>query len=116
MATTTVELARKISDNLKANYAEFVADREADMRRGFRPRHCEHGAYLRVDHDPICGGCEDGYSMGDPMTRRTAALAEARSRIERSNALADHAFQLRMLAPTLNIDSIIEEIKRLRTA
>lgn len=115
MGAATVALASKISKRHEANYAAFLADCEADRLRGFRPRHCEHGTYLWVDHDPICGGCEEGYSLGDPTMRRLAALAEARSRMKKIDALAVHAIQLRKIAPNLNIDSIIEEMNRLRT-
>lgn len=115
MATATATLAFKISKKMEADYAEFLADCEADRKRGHRPRYCEHGTYLWVDHDPICGGCEDGWTISDHMMRIEHALSQARSRMRRIEALSTHAFELRMIVPGLNIDSILEEIKRLRT-
>lgn len=62
----------------EAQYAEYVRDCEADAERGHRTHYCEHGTNMWTDYDNICGGCEDGWSNGDPGQRRERALNEAK--------------------------------------
>lgn len=104
MDTATLKFALKISRNMRLEFEESVNN----------PDYCEHGTYLRTDCDNICGPCEMGYTMSDPMQRYSAALAEAKERMEKMTKLGIHAIQIRRLVPGINIDSIIDEISRLR--
>lgn len=70
-------------------YADYREECEAARRRRERPRTCEHGMYLWVDYDPICGPCEDGHSLRNPQHRRQLALAEAKERVAKSKQMFD---------------------------
>lgn len=114
MSNATVALAFKISKRHEANYRDFLDTCDYYIRAGRIPHYCEHGTSRWTDYDNICGFCEDGLTMGDPMTRRSMALAEARERIEKSDKLADYAFGIMRVAPGINVDSIVAEMRRLR--
>lgn len=103
MNRATLEFALKISRKYEADFAASLA----------RLDFCEHGTCTGYDWDNICGSCEMGYTMSDPMQRYSAALAEAKKRMEKMTALSNHAIELRMLGVE-NVDSIIDEISRLR--
>jgi hypothetical protein len=112
-ATSTQELALKIIEQYVAQWELYLADCEADRKREHRPHFCEHGMNLHVDHDPICGSCEEGYSIGDPFYRRQLALSEAKSRIARADRISVLMFDLDRLMPDLDVSPIIAEICRL---
>ena len=103
MNTATLKLALKISRKYEADFIASLASLD----------YCEHGTYLRTDYDNICGSCEMGETMSDGVFRRSMALAEAKSRLDKITKLGTHAIQLRMLGVE-NVDSIIDEISRLR--
>ena len=103
METATLKFALKISRKYEADFTASLA----------YPDSCEHGTYLLTSYDNICGSCEMGYTMSDGVFRRSMALAEAKSRMEKITKLGIHAIQLRMLGVE-NVDSIIDEIARLR--
>lgn len=69
--------ALKISANLLSDFEQWVQACELDRASGYRAQYCEHGMSQWTDYDNICGYCEDGVTMGDPMMRRRAALDEA---------------------------------------
>lgn len=81
----TLRLAAGIARRYADHYAAYLAECEQDRRNGHRSHYCEHGMDLWVDWDPICGPCEDGESMRDPMVRRRMALDSAKERM----AMAD---------------------------
>lgn len=78
-----LKLAARLSRRYWRDYQEYLEKVESDYRKGFRAEHCEHGTNQWVDYDPICGPCEDGWSMANGVDRRRRALDEAQSRIER---------------------------------
>lgn len=80
-------LAVQLMAEYAASYAAYERDCESDRERGYRPHYCEHGISLWTEYDNICGGCEDGISMGDPAQRRERALNEAKERIRKADVL-----------------------------
>lgn len=92
-----LRLAQKLDASYAARYAEYEDECRADYAEGHRPHYCEHGLNLWVDHDPICGYCEDGESASDPFTRRRMALAEAHVRVDRYLAICLKAGELTAL-------------------
>jgi hypothetical protein len=112
-ATATQELALKIIEQYIDQWELYLADCEADRRRGHRVHFCEHGVNLQTDYDPICGSCEEGYSIGDPFYRRQLALSEAKSRIARADKISMLMFDLKLLMPGLDVKPMIAEICRL---
>jgi hypothetical protein len=77
-----LRMALRLSRRYEREYQEYLEEVEAAHREGFRAQYCEHGTYQWVDWDPICGPCEDGWSMANGTDRRRRALDEARSRVE----------------------------------
>jgi hypothetical protein len=112
-ATSTQALAIKIMRQYEADYDLYLADCEADRRRGHRPRRCEHGINLHVDHDPICGMCEEGFTLGDPLYRRSIAISEAKARIARADKMSMLLFDLHSLMPSMDVKPIVAEVRRL---
>ncbi len=87
--------AMRINRRLEASYAAYLADCEEDRQQGYRPHFCQHGMNLWTDFDPICGYCEDGFTMADGVVRRTYALSEARAAVAEFEALMDACEVLR---------------------
>lgn len=79
----TLKMAAKLARRYWVDYQEYLEEVESDYRKGYRAQYCEHGMNQWVDWDPICGPCEDGWSMANGVHRRRRAIDEARSRIER---------------------------------
>lgn len=109
-----IKLALILSRKYETQYAEHLEECEMDRKRGHRPHYCEHGTNLHVDYDPMCGGCEEGYSMSDGLQRRTQALYEARQRMDRATRIGILAIQLQQEMPGLDMDPIVAEIQRLQ--
>jgi hypothetical protein len=112
-ATSVQILAIKIMRQHEAQYALYLADCEADRKRGHRPSRCEHGVNLWTDHDPMCGSCEEGHSIGDPAYRRSIALHEAKARIAKADKISMLMFDLMQLMPGMDIRPTIAEVRRL---
>lgn len=109
-------LAKNISARLEADYLEYLEACESWRKDGYRPHYCEHGTNLWTDYDNICGGCEDGMTMGDPMQRREYALDSAKRRDEKCKALVKAASDLRELCPGFEIPGEVwAEVTRLLT-
>lgn len=79
MNKSTLSLAATIAREYERNYLEYLDECEAGDKR-YRVHYCEHGVDLWVDYDIACGACEMGYTMSDPMFRRTEAIREAKRR------------------------------------
>ncbi len=107
MDAATASLALKISRSLESRYLAHREDSNG---------YCEHGTYQRTDYDNICGHCEDGVTMGDPVTRRAAAIAEARSRMAEIDALFDMVEAARKLGVlhAVNVAMIKARIRELQ--
>jgi hypothetical protein len=75
-----LKLALGIYRQMSASYAEYEEACEQDHRRGLTAHYCEHGTNRWTEYDNICGGCEDGHSLRDPMVRRRVALDQAQER------------------------------------
>lgn len=73
-----LQLAAIYDRELQAEYAAYLEEREQDWRRGYRAHYCEHGTNLWTDYDPICGYCEDGWSLSNGVQRMTLAIQRAR--------------------------------------
>jgi hypothetical protein len=82
-----LRLALALYRDMTTGYAEYLAACEADYRRGHRAHYCEHGTNQWTDYDNICGPCEDGHSLRDPMVRRRVALDQARERHRKAKAM-----------------------------
>lgn len=82
-----VLLVIKLIGEYERIHRDYLDDCAADRRRGYRPQTCEHGVNQWVDYDPICGLCEYGHSLGDPMFRRQLALENAKERLEQSQRM-----------------------------
>lgn len=76
--------ALEISKEQLSAYESWLEECEEYRRpalgapNGYRPHYCEHGTDRWTDFDNICGGCEDGVSMGRGTDRREFALGQAR--------------------------------------
>lgn len=88
-------LAMALEKRFAAGNSDYLAACEADYANGFRASHCEHGTSQWTDYDNICGGCEEGITMGDGIQRRRRALNEARERIEKANMLMTVAHMMK---------------------
>lgn len=102
METTTatlpkhvLKLALKIYRRMTEHYAAYELECAADLRNGHRPSHCEHGTYLWTDYDPICGQCEDGYSLRDKLPRWQHAKQAATTRHAEAKAMLAWAHDAR---------------------
>lgn len=113
----TLKMAAKLADRYWDGYQEYLEDVEADHRDGYRAHYCEHGMNLWTDYDPICGPCEDGWSMRNGVHRRRRALDEARSRIERATEMSRVLGEaVDVLGPhAVNTDKVIARIAELMT-
>lgn len=78
LSKSDYKVAAQIFKRLTDRYNEYLDDCEADRKLGYRPHYCEHGTNQHTDWDNICGPCEDGYSMREPLERRKEALRQAR--------------------------------------
>lgn len=77
LSAAILPLFRKHDATLRMRYESWVQDCRDDRADGHSKSHCEHGTNLWVEWDPICGPCEDGVTMGDPVQRRRVALDTA---------------------------------------
>lgn len=95
----TLKLAARLQAQYYAEYLEYQEERAAYHRQGLRAQYCEHGTNMWTDYDPICPGCEDGWSMRDGVTRRRHALDNAKARVAEAWDLLDlisKAYKLRV--------------------
>lgn len=115
---TMLRIAMALSARYEADYADYLAECESYRARGQRPHYCEHGTNQWTDYDNICGGCEDGFSMGDPMVRRTYALTVARHRMSDIMQLIEMTEIARRLgvSDAIDHDRIVARIDALRVA
>lgn len=104
------KIARELMAEYAANYAAYLADCEDDRAAGYRAHYCEHGTNRWTDYDNICGPCEDGFSMGDPFTRRQYALNEARSRMAEYGKILAAINLLNGLGATVDMEPIRERM------
>jgi hypothetical protein len=84
-------IARGIDKALAKDHAEYLAACDEWSADGFRPHYCEHGTNTWTDYDNICGPCEDGISLGNPLTRRKIALVRAHRAQEKVTELINAA-------------------------
>ena len=112
-----LHLAAKLSRQYWGDYQGYLEKVESDYRKGFRPEHCEHGMSQWVHFDPICGGCEDGWSMGDGVQRRRRALDEARSRVERVDKMSRVLIEAVQVlgSDAVDTDKVTDRIVKLMT-
>lgn len=112
-----LRLAVRLSRRYEREYEEYLEGVEAYRRKGFRAEYCEHGMNQWVDWDPICGGCEDGWSMGNGVDRRRRALDEAQSRIERVTEMHRVLVEaVDVLGPwAVNTEKVLDRITELMT-
>lgn len=99
MTLTTLKLALAIDRSLALGYQDYLDACEQDRRDGYRPHYCEHGKTQWVDYDNICGPCEDGLTMGDPMQRRDFAISEAKRKDQAARDLMAAARTMERLMP-----------------
>lgn len=78
MNKSTLVLAHKIESKLAERYQEHLDEIEFWHAQGKRARTCEHGTNQWTDWDNICGGCEEGSTMGDGVQRRRLAIERAK--------------------------------------
>lgn len=109
----TYRAAIRIMARLEANYAAYLADCESDYRRGYRAHYCEHGTNQWVDYDNICGPCEDGRTMSDPMQRREFALYEAKRIQKEAEDIYAAATLFRKLDISFDSNAAMERIRDL---
>jgi hypothetical protein len=115
MEKSVLLLASKINKSLLAGYEEYLEACESHRRDGHRPHYCEHGTNNWTDYDNICGGCEDGISMGDPLQRREAALDSAKRRSEKAEKIMTAIWDLKGLGVILDNGPAWDEVVRLLT-
>ena len=65
MNRITLQVALRFLKAAKARRSAWEDACRAWAREGFAPAYCEHGTYLWTDYDPICGYCEDGWTVYD---------------------------------------------------
>ena len=65
MNRITLKVALRYLKAAKARRTAWEDECREWAREGFSPAYCEHGTYLWTDYDPICGYCEDGYTVYD---------------------------------------------------
>lgn len=114
-ARSTLLLALRIDRRLIARHQAYEEACLGDIAQGYRPQYCEHGVYQWTDYDAVCGGCEMGETMGDPMQRRRVALDEAHWREARASRVAlllREASDLG-LGDALDYASVVAEYERL---
>lgn len=85
--TVELRVAMRIGRRMERDYQGYLDDCEADRRNGYRAHYCEHGTNLWTDYDNICGPCEDGITLRDPMTRRRLALDAAKDCVREAREL-----------------------------
>lgn len=113
MNKSTLVLASKINAYLLRGYNDYLEACESYRRDGFRPHYCEHGTNNWTDYDNICGGCEDGRTMGDPMQRMEYALDSAKRREAQVKAVCEAAMALSKLVPNIDLKPAWAEVERL---
>lgn len=113
----TLKLAAKLAERYRLDYLEYLEEVESYRRKGFRAQHCEHGMNQWTDYDPICGPCEDGWSMDNGVHRRRRALDEAKSRIERVTEMRRVLGEaVQVLGPrAVNTEQVLDRITELMT-
>ena len=114
---STLKLAAKLAGRYWDDHQEYLEKVESDRADGFRAKHCEHGTYQWVDWDPICGACEEGWSMANGVHRRRRALDEAKSRVERVAEMRRVLVEaVEVLGPwAVNTDKVLDRIVELMT-
>lgn len=116
MSRYVIRLASKINKSLAAGYQDYLDSCEQDRREGHTPHYCEHGKSRWTDYDNICGPCEDGLTMGDPMQRMEYALDSAKRRYEKVGKITEANALMRDLVPNFVApNEVYDEITRLLT-
>lgn len=93
-------LLRKHNSTLRMRYEWWLESCREDRAEGYSKSHCEHGTNLWVDWDPICGPCEDGITMGDPVQRRRVALDTAYEEVRALTKFADALVRHMQVTPS----------------
>lgn len=115
LSKTVLRLALDIARSLERGYNEYLEECESYRKDGYRPHYCEHGTNTWTDYDNICGGCEDGRTMGDALQRYEYALDAAKRRDEKVREIALGASALKRLVPDLDLEPVYKEVTRLLT-
>lgn len=115
LSKAVLSLAVKISDALYRDYLDYLAACDSYRADGFRPHYCEHGTNQWTDYDNICGGCEDGVSMGDGVFRRQHAIDQAKRRDAKAREIILAARTLSDLGIDLDYTPVWKEVTRLIT-
>lgn len=92
-------------EKVRDNYHEEC---ESYRKNHQRPHYCEHGANLWVDYDVICGYCEGGWHLDDPMFIRSEAIRRAkqfRTKISELNTAYNNLRKLTSFNPS-NIEAL----------
>lgn len=90
-----MKLALGIYKRMTAHYRAYLDSCEQDRRNGHTPRYCEHGTNRWTDFDNICGGCEDGVSLRDRLSRWQMAKEQASERHTDAKAMLVWAMEAR---------------------
>jgi hypothetical protein len=67
-------IALQILHHLERKRDDYEEECESYAKDGYRPHYCEHGANLWVDYDVICGYCEEGWHLSNPIFIRSRAI------------------------------------------
>lgn len=112
---SVLKLALMLYRAYTLRYEAYLADCERDRRNGHRAHYCEHGTNQWTDYDNICGPCEDGFSLRDPMARRTLALESAKARVEEANGMLAWACQgVRWgMSHAISVEAVTERMDQL---
>jgi hypothetical protein len=115
MNGTTLKMAMELDARYACGYAEWLDACEGDYKNGYRPSQCEHGTNNWTDYDNICGLCEEGITMGDPLIRMRAALDEAKSRWTSTQEIvkAWNRFRDLGLGDAVDVDKVTTRISQL---
>lgn len=104
MDRSTLDMAVRIDRALARGYEQYLEACEGFRREGYRPQTCEHGTNQWTDYDNICGPCEDGLSMGDPLFRRGYAIAEAKHKHQAIRDLLSAGFLVQKELAKVNVE------------
>ncbi len=91
LSPRVARVAMILANGFAADYAAYREAAEESTRnprtgrKEWREAFCEHGSSLWTDYDNICGGCEDGRTMGDAKQRYARAIDEAKYLVELSD-------------------------------
>lgn len=75
--SSSLHFARKLVRVLEADRDHYRQEVIGWRSHGHRPHYCEHGTDKWTDYDNICGPCENGETLEDPLYLRRLAIDTA---------------------------------------